>query len=73
MPHDRFIRVELDHYTVIDEADDVVDLARVLNVDQLNLQAVWTGRVSRSPSRSRRPASCRRCSARPRGAVVPAS
>ena len=63
--HDRFIRdgVELDHYTVIDEADDVVDLARTLHVDQLNLQA-RVGRGTRRAGRraARRPTSCARCS-----------
>ena len=35
--------VELDHYTVIDQADDVVDLIRALHLRQANLQAVWDG------------------------------
>jgi class 3 adenylate cyclase/pimeloyl-ACP methyl ester carboxylesterase len=41
--HDRLVRagIHLDHYTVIDEADDVVDLIRALHLRQANLQAVW--------------------------------
>jgi pimeloyl-ACP methyl ester carboxylesterase len=43
--HDRLVRagVALDHYTVIDEAADVVDLIRALNLHQANLQGVWDG------------------------------
>jgi pimeloyl-ACP methyl ester carboxylesterase len=35
--------IELDHYTVLDEADDVVDLSRALHLHRVNLQAVWDG------------------------------
>jgi class 3 adenylate cyclase len=43
--HDRLVRsgVDLDHYTALDEADDVVDLARALHLDAVNLQAIWDG------------------------------
>jgi class 3 adenylate cyclase/pimeloyl-ACP methyl ester carboxylesterase len=43
--HDRFVRqgVALDHYTTVDEADDVVDLMQALNVPRANLQAIWDG------------------------------
>ncbi len=41
--HDRLVHagIDLDHYTVIDEADDVADLIRALHLHQANLQAVW--------------------------------
>ncbi len=41
--HDRLARkgVALDHYTVTDEADDVVDLVRALHLQRVNLQGVW--------------------------------
>ncbi|HTL83571.1 MAG TPA: adenylate/guanylate cyclase domain-containing protein, partial [Acidimicrobiia bacterium] len=43
--HDRLVRagVDLDHYTTLDEADDVIDLARGLHLQHLNLQAIWDG------------------------------
>ena len=43
--HDRLVRsgVELDHYTVLDQADDVVDLVRALHLHRANLQGVWDG------------------------------
>ena len=41
--HSRYVHagVALDHYTVMDEADDVVDLARALHLEHANLQGVW--------------------------------
>ncbi len=43
--HDRLTHagIDLASYTALDEADDVVDLTRALDLPRVNLQAIWDG------------------------------